>query len=575
MSDPVTSTPPLRVRTALVVVVVQWALIYGFARWGSTNVQNFIGLALVPLVSSLILVVWWLRTKSVPWKERLLGLALVATTLAGVVQVQPNQGIFMLAYALPVMLTGLVLLFAVTLTLSWPARRWAALLLIAVCTAHFGMQRVDSIGGNLYPIIAWRWSPNAEERSAALTASAAHGTAALPAALTAADWPGFRGAARDNRVLGVSFSTDWAATPPKEVWRHEIGPAWSSFAQVGNYLYTQEQRGEEEFVTCYDAGTGKEVWSNRVTARFEDAMGLGPRATPTYDRGKLFAIGATGTFQCLDASNGQVLWTQDISTDGGKSFPLYGYASSPLVVGERVVLYACGAGKKTLSAFDIATGQEAWSAAADTRGYASPQLSILDGVPQILLPNNLGLQSFQPETGEELWTHDWPFGTYPRCTQPAVSDDGLVIVGTSGETGTRYIDVIKTDDTWVSKEAWTNNKFRPYFNDGVYHEGHFYGFDGNRMNCIDLATGEAKWQGERYGGQIIVIADMDLLLILGEKGKLVLVNATPDAFAEVTEFKALTGKTWNHPVIANGKLFVRNAEEMACFELTGFQTNAP
>lgn len=572
--SPTAAAPRLPVRTALIVVILQWVLIYSFARWGSTNVQNFIGLALVPVITSLILVGWWLRAKAVPRKDRFGGLALVAVLLALVVLVQPNQGIFMLAYALPVTLTALVLLFAVTFPLAWPPRRWAALLLVFLCAGYFATQRVETIGGNLYPVIAWRWSPDAEARSAALAKEITQGTATLPAAITPSDWPAFRGPNRDNRVLGVQFATDWTATPPKELWRKEVGPAWSSFALVGDYLFTQEQRGEEEFVTCHEASTGKEVWSNRVSARFEDAMGLGPRATPAYDRGKLFAVGATGTFQCLDAATGSVLWTQDLSGDGGKDFPLYGFASSPLVVGDLVMVYACGAGKKLLTAYDIATGTEAWTAAADTRGYSSPQLSVIDGQPQVLLAHSKGLQSFAPASGAMLWAHDWPYNTYPRCTQPAVSEDGLVLVGTSGETGARYIDVSYTDDTWQAKEAWTNNKFRPYFNDGVYHEGHFYGFDGNRLNCIDLKTGEAKWQGSRYGGQIIVIADMDLLLILGEKGEVALVSATPDAFTEVSTFKVLTGKTWNHPVVRDGRLYVRNSAEMACFELPGATTSA-
>lgn len=563
------ATPRLRVRLPLVAVVLQWGLIYAFARWGSTNVQNFIGLALVPIITALLLVGWWLWAKAVPLRERLAGLVLLALTLAAVVIVQPNQGVFMLAYALPVTLSILVLYLALSGALPWPARRWGALALLLLSTGYFALQRVDTVGGNLYPVTAWRWSPNAAERSAALAQSESHGTATLPAALTKADWPGFRGPNRDNRVLGVRFATDWSATPPREVWRHAVGPAWSSFALVGDYLFTQEQRGDEEFVTCYEADSGNEVWSNRVAARFEDAMGLGPRSTPSYDRGKLFAIGATGTFQCLDAAKGTVLWTQDLSGDGGKDFPLYGFASSPLVVGDLVLAYACGAGKKCLTAYDIATGSAVWTAAAGTRGYSSPQLSTLDGQLQVLLANNLGLQSFMPETGSILWAHDWPFNTYPRCTQPAVSEEGRVLVGTSGETGARFIDVMDTDDTWQTKEVWTNSKFRPYFNDGVYHKDHFYGFDGNRLNCIDLKTGEARWQGDRYGGQILLIADMDLLLILGEKGDAILVSATPDGFTEVTRFKALTGKTWNHPVVSNGRLYVRNAAEMACFELPG------
>ncbi|MCP4641100.1 MAG: PQQ-binding-like beta-propeller repeat protein [bacterium] len=558
----------LRLWPALVILFLHFAAALGFWLWGSTNIHNAVALGIVPAVAGLLLIIWWLTASRAPWRSRLLGLALFSVALVEIVFAQEftNYGLMLLGYALPTMTTGIVILLALTYSVRWRFRRIVLALYMVGCAGVFTALRVDSVAGNLAPVVSWRWRPTAQDLSEAFPRSESQGTAVLPPQAGVGDWPGFRGVARDGRLVGVRFSADWS-TPPREVWRRKVGPAWSSYAVVGDYLFTQEQRGEDECVTCYRADTGEEVWVNRVEARFEDAMGLGPRATPTFDEGKLYTQGCTGILQCLDASTGSMLWKRSLVTDADVSVPGWGLVSSPLLAGEFVIQFSGGGEGKSVLAYDRASGAEVWRGGHGTSGYSSPHVARIGGVPQVLMVGNWGLQALALETGGLLWDHAWKVSTNPRCTQPLLIGNDLVMLGTTGTMGSRLLRVHKNDAAWEVNEEWETNKFRPYFNDCVLHNGYVYGFHGDRFACIDVKTGQRQWAGKRYDGQVLLITDMDMLLVLSEAGEVALVDATPEGFIERARFKALTGKTWNHPVVAHGKLFVRNAEEAACYEL--------
>jgi outer membrane protein assembly factor BamB len=376
-----------------------------------------------------------------------------------------------------------------------------------------------------------------------------------------AGWPGFRGPGRDSIIRGVRIETDWSRSPPAELWRRPIGPGWSSFAVRGNLLYTQEQRGDDEIVASYDVTTGKPVWKHRDSTRFwESNGGAGPRATPTLSGGRVYTFGATGILNALSADDGAVVWSRNVASDTGAMIPEWGFASSPLVVDDLVIVHA-----DALVAYDRATGNRRWLGPARGGGYSSPQLVTIDGVAQIVQLSGSGATSVAPADGTLLWEHSWP-GV--PIVQPAMVATGDLLISTTGAAGTRRIAVAHGPAGWTVEERWTSIGLKPYFNDFVVHDGHAFGFDGSILACIALEDGKRTWKGGRYGnGQLVLLADQNLLLVLSEEGELALVKATPDQFTEVARFQALEGKTWNHPVLVGDVLLVRNGEEMAAFRL--------
>lgn len=379
-------------------------------------------------------------------------------------------------------------------------------------------------------------------------------------------WPGFRGPQRDGVIRGISIETDWSQRPPVLLWRQPIGPGWSSFAVRGEVIYTQEQRGDDEIVAAYSLTTGEPVWRHRDATRFwESNGGAGPRGTPTLSSdGRVYAFGGTGLLTALDADSGQVIWSRNAGADTKKSIPEWGFSSSPIVVDDLVVLGVDG----QLVAYERATGAPRWLGPVHGWSYSSPHLVTIDGLPQILLASNGGLSSVAPD-GTVLWEHQWPGGA---IVQPARLSDGdlllSVVGGATGGAGTRRLGVHRSSGTWSVEERWTSSGLKPFFNDFVVHKGYAFGFDGSILAAIDLKDGTRAWKGGRYGGgQMVLLADQNLLLVTSEEGELALVRATSDRFTEVARFKALDGKTWNHPAVVGDVLLVRNGEEMAAFRL--------
>ena len=392
---------------------------------------------------------------------------------------------------------------------------------------------------------------------------------AAPAATeTPAEWPGFRGPNRDDVIHGVRIATDWAASPPVELWRRPIGPGWSSFAVHGDLIYTQEQRGEEEIVASYKLSTGDPVWKHRDAVRFyESNGGAGPRATPTLSNSRVYSFGATGILNALDERNGTVVWSHDVAAEEKTKtkIPGWGFTSSPLVVDDLVIVAASG----TLAAYDRVTGHLRWSNPSRGGSYSSPHLATIAGVRQVLLLAGPGAMSVAPADGTLLWEHKWEGGA---IVQPALTAEGDILINAMsmmGGVATRRLAVAHGSGGWSVEERWTSNGLKPYFNDFVVHDGHAFGFDGSILACIDLADGKRKWKGGRFGnGQLVLLPDQDLLLVLSEDGELALVRASAEKFTELARFPALNAKTWNHPVLVGDVLLIRNGEEMAAFRLS-------
>jgi len=179
------------------------------------------------------------------------------------------------------------------------------------------------------------------------------------------------------------------------------------------------------------------------------------------------------------------------------------------------------------------------------------------------------MTAFDPAGGKVLWKHEWPMQQgMARVVQPTVVSDSDVLLGTGFSMGLRRVRVSRAKGEWATEEVWTSKALKPYYNDQVVHDGHVYGFDGIFFACVRLEDGEARWKVRGYGsGQVLLLADQGLLLVLSEKGEAALLRATPTGHQVLGKFQALNGKTWNHPVVARGRLFVRNGEEMACYRV--------
>jgi outer membrane protein assembly factor BamB len=563
------------------IVALLWFVRLG-AQWvepGST--LQFIGMFFGPLVGSGAVVLWWLFASRVGWTDRgVLLLALLAGALVYPFYDASLRELGLMGVALfifPVVITAWVLCFLVTWFQPWRVRRAEAIIVGLLAWGAFGLFRFQGTDGSFSASFPYRWSLTGEEKLLAEIASGKRKTepdqpkVEKLLVLEPGDWPGFRGPDRDARLAGVRIATDWKTHPPRELWRQRVGPGWSSFAVVGRRLYTQEQRGEVELVVCYDVDSGEELWIHKNRARFTEAIGgPGPRATPTFYQGNIYALGATGWLNCLDAASGHERWSRDIVGDSGAKVPQWGFAASPLVVGGVVAVFAGGPEGKSVLGYDASSGDVAWTAGDGRLSYCSLHFARFEGVEQLLLATEAGLTAFHPALGQVLWQHDWALGGgMARVVQPALVGESDVLLGTSFGVGTRRLHVSRTGDQWAAREVWTSLAIKPYYNDLVIHKGHLYGFDGPFFTCLTLDEGKAKWRARGYGnGQVLLLADQDLLLVLSEKGDVALLETNPDAHKEIGRFKALEGKTWNHPVVAHGRLFVRNGEEMACYQLT-------
>jgi outer membrane protein assembly factor BamB len=424
--------------------------------------------------------------------------------------------------------------------------------------------RTDGMTGDAHQDINWRWAESFEER---LLADADIEPLVNPMAFQTDKalvlWSGFRGFDRNSVIRDSSIKVDWTVAPPSEMWRRPIGPGISSFAAKGRLIYTQEQRGDKEMVTCYDIKTGQPVWRHSDTERFWDShAGAGPRGTPTVYGNCVYSLGPTGVLNVLNAFDGSIVWSRNAVTDTDVKIPEWGVSSSPLVLDSVVIVATVG----KLAAYDINSGKPLWFGPDGGESYSSPHLVTIDDVKQVLLMSGNGVISVTPHDGTQLWNYEWPPGV--RIVQPAITDNGDLLIGGGQLNGLRRLSVKQNPDGWNVEEKWESKKLKPYYNDFVVHKDHAFGFNGSRIVCIDLENGERKWTGGRYGhGQLVLLAEQDALIIVSEKGELVLATATPDEFKEISRFQAIEGKTWNHPVLVDNVLLVRNSQEMAAYRL--------
>lgn len=455
---------------------------------------------------------------------------------------------------------------------AWRTRLRRALLALPLVALFPALITVQGLTGGAEVQFGWRFQPR-EDPGAQLQARSTRGEEAIEVTpRPEADFPQYLGSQRDGVLPPRPLEVDWNQHPPRERWRKEIGAGWSGFAIVGEFAFTQEQRGDQECVVCYALDDGREIWRHAAAVRFESDMGgIGPRATPTWHDGALYTVGGTGLLSCLDPQTGELRWQVDLLKDNDGGSISHGMCGSPLVVGERVIVSPTGMKQGCLAAYDRTTGARLWQGGRHPASYGSPAVAELCGVTQVLLITSDGIEGADLETGRSLWSYTWTNDVRVNCSQPLVIDpaQGRVLMCTGYTTGSVLLEVRPdSDGHWNVREVWqAKGVMKTKFMTAVEFEGSVYGLDDGILACLDLQTGRQRWKGGRYRhGQLLRTGDL-LLIQAEDPGDVVLVRANPRRHEELARIPALATMTWNTPALSGRTLLVRNNREAVCFEL--------
>lgn len=571
--SPASSHPNLRWWPALLLLVTMVVIRFIPSMVETPSMPLMLLAFLGPAGLGVALMVWFCFASRATVREKVIGtVAVILISAISIILLHDSlKGMFAVVLVVP---TGLAA-FAIALILgsrSLHKRLPIALLVTIAAFGYWDLRQSEGTTGDFKSQLLWRWKPTAEQRYLSELAERQSDNGPIvdstPVTLESAQWPDFRGRDRDGVIRGITLASDWDATPPRQIWKQKIGPGWSSFSVAGDRLFTQEQRGEEEAVVCLDANTGNQIWEFTYPSRFWEAIaGAGPRATPTIADEGIFALGADGILVRLDATSGAEIWRRDLKQDADRKPPTWGFASSPLVTESLVIVHAGGSDDKGTLAYDVESGEIAWSVPAGNHSYSSAQLATFAGQPGVLMLSNDGLSFLNIADGQTIWNHEWKSDNY-RTLQPLVVGPSVYFM-TGLQEGTRRLNVSHQEDgTWSVTEDWTTRNMKSDYNDMVYHDGNLYGFDGGVFACVDADTGDRRWKRGRYGnGQVVLLADSSQLLVVTEKGEIAIVDASPDKFTEIAKYQVIDGKTWNHPVLIGDRLFVRNAQEAACYQL--------
>jgi outer membrane protein assembly factor BamB len=449
------------------------------------------------------------------------------------------------------------------------ALAWAPLWSIS----PYGIIRLVNNGNVGVAAWRWRWEPNPDELLAGVPQESAR---PLAWTTTPYDYPAFLGGRFWAEVEGVDLATDWKEHPPQQLWKQPIGAGWSGFAVVGDHAFTQEQRGPNELVVCYDVATGTILWSHQDEVRWDPSGsgalgGVGPRATPTVADGRVYTMGATGILNCLEAPTGKLLWSHDTLAEEGAAQVMWGRACSPIVVGEWVVASVGGSEDNSLVAYDAATGKRAWGAGTRQSSYATPVLTTIAGVEQIVVVNQDYVTAHDAATGAVLWEHRFAGNSDSNASnsQPVPVGDDRLLLSKGYSIPAQLVQVTRDRETWKTEIVWEKSVLRTKMSNILVRDGYVYAIDDIDLVCVELATGKRKWKSRRRpevgNGQIMLVGDA--IVVLSESGEVILIEANPKKYRELGSFQAIQGVTWNTAALSRDLLLVRNAGEAACFRL--------
>ena len=437
--------------------------------------------------------------------------------------------------------------------LRWPRKLFGtvgialySIIYIAAVVALLAIGMKWEFRGGTLPYLTFRKTlPNyaaleASRRTQMKSASSATGTNAY--------WTGFRGPNQDGHYRQTPI------TPaPRLLWKQPIGGGYASFAYGEGRAFTIEQRRQNETAVAYDIESGRELWTDSWPTEFTEPLGGdGPRATPAYNEGRVYFLGALGELRCLAAADGQLLWR----ANEGTANLTYGVSASPLIVGDRLIVV-----RDNAIAYNKTNGVRIWAFTKEPPAYSSPMLATFGGQRQLLLVGKTRAMGLSMEDGKLLWDFPWIVLQGNRnIAQPLLLSSNRFFLSAGYGTGCAAIEVTPAG----ARELWRNKNLKNKFTSSVFWQNQIYGLDEDMLACLDADTGKRKWKDGRYGYGQLLLASGYLVILCGN-GDLAFVKAIPDSHQEVLRIPGIEGKTWNHPALEHGKLLVRNASEMACF----------
>lgn len=387
------------------------------------------------------------------------------------------------------------------------------------------------------------------------------------------DWPQWGGLLRDGIYRGEPISTNWPTGGPKKLWEAQGGTGYSALSVAEGKVVTMLQDGDQDAVGCWDADTGKRLWTVGYASHYTDGEGNGPRSTPSIDidpeeGSRVYAVGARGTMICLKLEDGKEIWRRDLMQDFQARKLKWGISFSPLVMNDRVIALPGGPGGNAIVALDKMTGKTLWKSLDDFPGYSSPIVSDALGKPQLLCFMGEHLVSVNPEDGKEYWRYEWSTSYYCNIATPIVRGEYVFISSDYGKGGTLLRLVKKGDDLGVTM-VWENRRMMNHFNGSVFHDNHIYGFSGRTsayLTCLDLRDGSMKWRTRRVNKGSLIAAEGHLI-VLGGRGEVWLAEASPAAWQPKASFQFVDGRCYTPPVVANGKLYLRDESKIACYDV--------